>query len=95
MAKFKQYNIIHLATHAAFVTGNPEDSFVMFGDGSRDSLRDVSTWSLKNVDPKLTKAEVLAKAPRSMINQKSSDNSQGFNHPYFWSPFIIIGNGLL
>ena len=156
IAKFKQYNIIHLATHAAFVTGKPEDSFVMFGDGSRASLRDVSTWSLKNVDlvilsacetglggrlgngteimgfgyqmeyagakaaiaslwqvsdggtqnlmeafynvlqdPKLTKAEVLAKAQRSMINQKSTDNSPSFNHPYFWSPFIIIGNGLL
>jgi CHAT domain-containing protein len=156
VAKFKQYNIIHLATHAAFVTGKPEDSFVMFGDGSRASLRDVSTWSLKNVDlvilsacetglggklgngteimgfgyqmeyagakaaiaslwqvsdggtqtlmeafynvlqdPTLTKAEVLAKAQRSMINQKSTDNSQSFNHPYFWSPFIIIGNGLL
>ena len=156
LAKFKQYNIIHLATHAAFVTGKPEDSFIMFGDGSRASLRDVSTWSLKNVDlvilsacetglggklgngteimgfgyqmeyagakaaiaslwqvsdggtqtlmeafynvlqdPKLTKAEVLAKAQRSMINQKSTDNSPSFNHPYFWSPFIIIGNGLL
>ena len=156
VAKFKQYNIIHLATHAAFVTGKPEDSFIMFGDGSRASLRDVSTWSLQNVDlvilsacetglggklgngteimgfgyqmeyagakaaiaslwqvsdggtqtlmeafynvlqdPTLTKAEVLAKAQRSMINQKSTDNSQSFNHPYFWSPFIIIGNGLL
>ena len=156
IAKFKQYNIIHLATHAAFVTGKPEDSFVMFGDGSYASLRDVSTWSLKNVDlvilsacetglggklgngteimgfgyqmeyagakaaiaslwqvsdggtqtlmeafydvlqdSTLTKAEVLAKAQRSMIHQKSTDNSQSFNHPYFWSPFIIIGNGLL
>jgi CHAT domain-containing protein len=46
-------------------------------------------------DPKLTKAEVLAKAQRSMINQKNTDNTQSFNHPYFWSPFIIIGNGLL
>jgi CHAT domain-containing protein/tetratricopeptide (TPR) repeat protein len=156
VAKFKQYNIIHLATHAAFVTGKPEDSFVLFGDGSRASLRDVATWSLQNVDlvilsacetglggrlgngteimgfgyqmeyagakaaiaslwqvsdggtqalmeafynvlqdPKLTKAEVLATAQRSMINQKSTNNPQSFNHPYFWSPFIIIGNGLL
>ena len=155
VAKFKEYNIIHLATHAAFVTGKPEDSFVMFGDGSRATLRDVSTWSLQNVDlvilsacetglggrlgngteimgfgyqmeyagakaaiaslwqvsdggtqalmdsfytvlqdPKLTKAEVLARSQRAMIAQKSVSTSQNFNHPYYWSPFIIIGNGL-
>ncbi|MBD2175443.1 tetratricopeptide repeat protein [Pseudanabaena sp. FACHB-1998] len=153
VAKFQQFNIIHLATHAAFVIGKPEDSFVMFGDGSRASLRDVSTWSLKNVDlvilsacetglggklgngteimgfgyqmeyagakaaiaslwqvsdggtqalmeafygvlkdSQLTKAEVLAKAQRAMIQRQS--NTQDFSHPYFWSPFIIIGNGL-
>ncbi|MBD2318761.1 CHAT domain-containing protein [Phormidium tenue] len=152
VAKFKQYNIIHLATHAAFVIGKPEDSFVLFGDGSRASLRDVSTWSLQNVDlvilsacetglggtlgngteimgfgyqmeyagakaaiaslwqvsdggtqalmdafygilqdTKLTKAEVLAKSQRVLINTGKNSN---FSHPYYWSPFIIIGNGL-
>lgn len=149
--KFKQFNIIHLATHAAFVIGKPDDSFVMFGDGSRASLRDVATWSLQNVDlvilsacetglggklgdgteimgfgyqmeyagakaaiaslwqvsdggtqalmdsfytviqdPNLSKAEVLAKSQRAMIKDAASN----FNHPYYWSPFIIIGNGL-
>jgi CHAT domain-containing protein len=148
--KFKNYNIIHLATHAAFVTGEPEDSFVLFGDGSRASLRDVATWSLQNVDlvilsacetglgsrlgngteimgfgyqmeyagakaaiaslwqvsdggtqalmdhfytilsePQITKAAVLAKAQRSLIK-----NASEFSHPYYWSPFILIGNGL-
>jgi CHAT domain-containing protein/tetratricopeptide (TPR) repeat protein len=152
VAKFKEYNIIHLATHAAFVIGKPEDSFVMFGDGSRASLRDVSTWSLQNVDlvilsacetglggrlgngteimgfgyqmeyagakaaiaslwqvsdggtqalmdafydilqdTRLTKAEVLAKSQRALIKDGKNRN---FNHPYYWSPFIIIGNGL-
>lgn len=152
VAKFKEYNIIHLATHAAFVIGKPEDSFVMFGDGSRASLRDVSTWSLQNVDlvilsacetglggrlgngteimgfgyqmeyagakaaiaslwqvsdggtqalmdafydilqdTRLTKAEVLAKSQRALIKAGKSSN---FSHPYYWSPFIIIGNGL-
>jgi CHAT domain-containing protein/tetratricopeptide (TPR) repeat protein len=152
VSKFKQYNIIHLATHAAFVIGKPEDSFVLFGDGSRATLRDVSTWSLQNVDlvilsacetglggrlgngteimgfgyqmeyagakaaiaslwqvsdggtqalmdafydaiqdAKLSKAEVLAKSQRSLI--KAGKNSN-FTHPYYWSPFIIIGNGL-
>ncbi len=155
VAKFKEYNIIHLATHAAFVTGKPEDSFVMFGDGSRASLRDVSTWSLQNVDlvilsacetglggklgngteimgfgyqmeyagakaaiaslwqvsdggtqalmaafynilqdSQITKTEVLARAQRAMITKKNADASQVFDHPYYWSPFIIIGNGL-
>ncbi|MBD2188814.1 CHAT domain-containing protein [Pseudanabaena mucicola] len=152
VSKFKDYNIIHLATHAAFVNGKPEDSFVMFGDGSRVSLRDVSTWSLQNVDlvilsacetgvggrlgngteimgfgyqmeyagakaaiaslwkvsdggtqalmdnfydilpnPQLSKAEVLAKSQRAMIK---SPQNRDFSHPYYWSPFIIIGNGL-
>ncbi|GBO52874.1 hypothetical protein APA_675 [Pseudanabaena sp. lw0831] len=152
VAKFKQYNIIHLATHAAFVIGKPEDSFVLFGDGSRASLRDVATWSLQNVDlvilsacetglggrlgngteimgfgyqmeyagakaaiaslwqvsdggtqalmdafydilqdTKLTKAEVLAKSQRALIKAGKDSN---FSHPYYWSPFIIIGNGL-
>ena len=44
------YNIIHLATHAAFVTGQPEDSFVLFGNGDRITLRDIDNWSLLNVD---------------------------------------------
>ncbi|PZU97320.1 MAG: hypothetical protein DCE90_07125 [Pseudanabaena sp.] len=152
VSKFKQYNIIHFATHAAFVVGKPEDSFVMFGDGSRASLRDVATWSLQNIDlvilsacetglggklgngteimgfgyqmeyagakaaiaslwqvsdggtqalmeffysaiqdVSLTKAEVLAKSQRAMI---ATSKVNDFSHPYYWSPFIIIGNGL-
>jgi CHAT domain-containing protein len=123
---------------------------VLFGDGSRASLRDVATWSLQNVDlvilsacetglggklgngteimgfgyqmeyagakaaiaslwqvsdggtqalmdrfydllsdPQITKASVLAKSQRSLI--KGNDE---FSHPYYWSPFILIGNGL-
>ncbi|WP_236739081.1 CHAT domain-containing protein [[Phormidium ambiguum] IAM M-71] len=48
--KLNEYNIIHLATHAAFVIGQPQDSFILFGDGSRVTLRDVETWSLPNVE---------------------------------------------
>ncbi|MCT7988414.1 CHAT domain-containing protein [Laspinema olomoucense] len=43
-------NVIHLATHAAFVNGQPEDSFIMLGDGDRITLRDLEQWSLPNVD---------------------------------------------
>ncbi|GET39610.1 TPR repeat-containing protein [Microseira wollei NIES-4236] len=44
------YSIVHLATHAAFLVGQPEDSFIMFGNGDRATLRDVETWSLPKVD---------------------------------------------
>ncbi|MDX2254275.1 MAG: tetratricopeptide repeat protein [Pseudanabaenaceae cyanobacterium bins.39] len=149
--KFKQFNIIHLATHAAFVIGKPEESFVLFGDGSRASLRDVATWSLQNVDlvilsacetglggklgngteimgfgyqmeyagakaaiaslwqvsdggtqilmdnfynillqsSQQPKSTILAQAQRAMIQS----NNQEFTHPYYWSSFILIGNG--
>ncbi|MHC5828146.1 MAG: hypothetical protein ACYT04_72715, partial [Nostoc sp.] len=29
------YTIVHLVTHAAFVVGKPEDSFILFGIGDR------------------------------------------------------------
>ncbi|NEP41666.1 MAG: CHAT domain-containing protein, partial [Okeania sp. SIO2H7] len=42
--------ILHLATHAAFVKGAPEDSFILFGDGSLVNLQEVRDWNLENVD---------------------------------------------
>jgi CHAT domain-containing protein len=42
--------LVHLATHAAFVVGIPDDSFILFGNGDRITLRDIQSWSLKNVD---------------------------------------------
>ena len=45
------YGIIHLATHASFNPGPPEDSFILFGDGSRATLSDVKElWSFPNVE---------------------------------------------
>lgn len=41
---------MHLATHTAFVRGQPSDSFILFGNGDRFTLRDLQTWSLSNVD---------------------------------------------
>jgi CHAT domain-containing protein len=35
------FNILHLATHAAVVTGQPSDSFILFGDGHRVTLQDI------------------------------------------------------
>ena len=44
------YTIVHLATHAAFVVGKPEDSFILFGNGDRVNFRNVASWSLPHVD---------------------------------------------
>ncbi|OUL17900.1 CHAT domain-containing protein [Nostoc sp. 106C] len=157
------YTIVHLATHAAFVVGKPEDSFILFGNGDRVNLTDVAAWSLTHVDlvvlsacetglggqlgngeeilgfgyqiqkagaratiaslwsvddggtqalmsafytllssGKLTKAEALRQAQIALItaDSKSKNNnssiatSSGLSHPYYWAPFILIGNGL-
>ena len=45
-----KYHIIHFATHAAFVKGHPEESFILFGNGDRVSLHDIENWSLPDVD---------------------------------------------
>ncbi|MGD1804304.1 CHAT domain-containing protein [Dapis sp. BLCC M126] len=46
-----KYSVVHFATHAAFISGNPEDSFIMFGDGDLVTLREVrDSWFLTNVD---------------------------------------------
>lgn len=44
------HTVVHLATHAEFVSGFPDESFILFGNGDRVTLRDLSTWSLPNVD---------------------------------------------
>ncbi|MGJ5631821.1 CHAT domain-containing protein [Nostoc sp. CALU 1950] len=157
------YTIVHLATHAAFVVGKPEDSFILFGNGDRVNFRNVATWSLPNVDlvvlsacetglggklgngeeilgfgyqmqqtgaraaiaslwsvddggtqalmsafygvlstNKFSKTEALRQAQVSLITgdwKAISHNApvaavNNFSHPYYWAPFILIGNGL-
>ncbi|MGB3513682.1 MAG: tetratricopeptide repeat protein [Microcoleaceae cyanobacterium] len=140
------YNIVHFATHSAFINGHPEESFILFGDGERASLQDVKDWNLKDVELVVlsacqtgvgkqlgngieilgfgymmqeagaaatlatlwrvddqgthefmndfyaalkngaSKAEAVHKAQITMINSE-------FSHPYYWAPFILIGNG--
>ncbi|MBA3922167.1 MAG: CHAT domain-containing protein [Nostocaceae cyanobacterium] len=173
--QMNQYSIVHLATHAAFLLGQPEDSYILFGDGKLVTLKDVQKWSLKNVDlvvlsacetgvggklgngeeilgfgyqiqltgakaaiaslwdvndgstqllmdafysglktGKMAKAEALRQAQIALITNnysafagkentqiitdRSSDRPQPtynrLNHPYYWAPFILIGNGL-
>src|SRR5919202_1474811 len=174
--KMDDYTVVHLATHAAFVVGTPDDSFILFGNGERVTLRDIQKWSLKNVDlvvlsacetglggklgngeeilglgyqmqragaraaiaslwsvddggtqalmdvfytamenRNITKAEALRQAQNALITgdytalgeqrglvavQKRIHDSLSpqvvnrLTHPYYWSPFILIGNGL-
>ena len=167
------YNIVHLATHATFASGTPEDSFILFGDGSRANLNALKSWNIPKVDLIVlsacetavgdelgsgeeilgfgylmqqagadaaiaslwqvsdggtqslmdafyaalrqghTKAKALQLAQQALISSDYSavgldragiqlagggsrnglDNSQ-LNHPYYWAPFILIGNGL-
>jgi CHAT domain-containing protein len=169
------YSVVHLATHAAFLTGKPEDSFILFGDGSHSTLRDIGSWRLPNVDlmvlsacetglgdklgdgkevlgfgyqmqqtgaraaiaslwqvndggtqalmdafyaalekGNITKAEALRQAQIALITgdytalgeqrglevqQRISSRlpptvNSRLSHPYYWAPFILIGNGL-
>jgi CHAT domain-containing protein len=173
--QMNDYSVVHLATHAAFVTGKPEESFILFGDGSRSTLRDVGSWRLPNVDlmvlsacetglgdklgdgkevlgfgyqmqqtgaraaiaslwtvddggtqalmdafyaalekGNITKAEALRQAQialitgdykalgeqRGLVVQQRINSSlppqvnSSLSHPYYWAPFILIGNGL-
>ncbi|UCJ13863.1 MAG: tetratricopeptide repeat protein [Phormidium sp. PBR-2020] len=168
-----EFSVLHLATHAAFVPGVPEDSFILFGNGDTPTLRDIESWTLNGVDlvvlsacetgvgglgngeeilglgyqfqqrgakavmaslwtvsdqgtqvlmtafydalqQDMTKTEALQAAQRALITndfeavggQRGSieliSSTTGerlvpggtLAHPYYWAPFILIGNGL-
>jgi filamentous hemagglutinin family protein len=172
--QLRNHSLIHMATHAVFMPGKPEDSFILFGNGERLTLADVRNWSLKNVDlvvlsacdtaqgetlgngeeilgfgylmqqggaraaiaslwsvddggtqalmdifytmlkrPNMTKAEALRQAQialitgnydalgsegnriaQSIANRLPVTVTEYLDHPYYWAPFIMIGNGL-
>jgi CHAT domain-containing protein/Tfp pilus assembly protein PilF len=47
--KMNDYSILHFATHAAFVSGDPSQSFILFGDSSIATLQEIQAgWSLKS-----------------------------------------------
>jgi CHAT domain-containing protein/Flp pilus assembly protein TadD len=148
-SQFSNYNLIHLATHAAFVRGTPEDSFVLMGNGDRLNLRELREWKLPNTQLIVFSAcqtalggvvgsgeEILgfgyqiqrtgAKAAIASLWTVSDQGTEllmnnfytqlqkgnniinslrqsqiallkspqtEFRHPYFWSAFILIGNG--
>ena len=45
-----EYEVLHFATHAAFVNSKPEDSFILFGNGETPNVLDIGSWNLSNVD---------------------------------------------
>ncbi|NMF57346.1 CHAT domain-containing protein [Pseudanabaena yagii] len=49
-AGLKKHNILHLATHAEFNTGSPDNSRIFFGNGDILKLREISDLSLQNID---------------------------------------------
>jgi CHAT domain-containing protein len=49
-SKFKDHNILHLATHAEFNTGTPDNSFIIFGNGDKIRLNEITDWQIPNID---------------------------------------------
>ncbi|MGB3514889.1 MAG: CHAT domain-containing protein [Elainellaceae cyanobacterium] len=175
--EMNDFNIIHLATHATFNPGPEEDSFILFGDGSRASLEDIRSWNFPDVELMVlsacetavgdiplgngaevlglgylmqqagaeaaiaslwqvsdggtqvlmdafyaalnngySKAEALQRAQIALITSDETvlegdrgnatieiidtrtgqplERSTDLAHPYYWAPFILIGNGL-
>jgi CHAT domain-containing protein/tetratricopeptide (TPR) repeat protein len=173
--KLNSHNIVHLATHGHFEVGQPEQSFILLGDGTKSTISDIGTWKLTNVNlvvlsacetaiggqgdrakgieifglgyqihnagasaaiaslwkvsdggtqklmdafytavktGKVSNAEALRQAQVAMITgnfeglgqargvieirlrSHSADIPSKLSHPYYWAPFILIGNGL-
>ncbi|MFM7602471.1 MAG: CHAT domain-containing protein [Pseudanabaena sp.] len=145
-SKFKNHNILHLATHAEFNIGAPDQSFIIFGHGDKIRINEITNWQISNIDliilsacqtglgklgsgveilgfgyqvqkagakqaiaslwkvddlgtqalmtafygelGDVTVTEALRRAQVSLIKSKD------YNHPYYWSAFFAIGNGL-
>ncbi len=168
--QMNDFSIVHLATHAALVPENADQSFILFGDGNIATLKAIESWTLDKVDLIVlsacetglggkfgengeevlglgyqftkkdkakaaiatlwqvddggtetlmnqfyaalktgkSKAEALQQAQIAMITQKikatdqrgirviqeRSNQKRASDHPYYWAPFILIGNGL-
>ena len=48
--QLNRYNVVHLATHGQLVSGNPEESFILFNNNEYISLKEIQDlWQLPNV----------------------------------------------
>jgi CHAT domain-containing protein/Tfp pilus assembly protein PilF len=150
----KGQNILHIATHAKFLSANPKESYLLLGNGEKYPIRNIqylrnldkvhlvvlsacetglgetdsdgkeilgisayftggsskakavlaSLWEVNDTSTSglmqsfyqnlskgtMTKSEALQQAQLSMIQNTSPQN---YSHPYYWAPFILIGNG--
>ena len=147
--------VVHFATHAEFSSQSPLDSYVLFGDGSKITLAEISElplkdtalvvlsacqtgigktlgsgaeilgfgyqvqlagakasiaslWSVEDGGTQLLMQDfyknlqkgniapstALREAQLSMIRKPIKQGEINYNHPYFWSAFVVIGNGL-
>ena len=149
------YNILHIATHAKFLSTDPKESYLLLGNGQKYPIRKIqflqnldkvhlvvlsacetglgesdsdgkeilgisayftggfnkakavlaSLWAVNDTSTSdlmqsfyqnlskgtMTKSEALRQAQLSIIQNISPKN---YSHPYYWAPFILIGNGL-
>ncbi|MGD1942428.1 MAG: CHAT domain-containing protein [Leptolyngbyaceae cyanobacterium] len=179
-ANVRDHRVLHMATHAAFVPGRAEESFVVLGNGEKLTIADIeamerrlsnlhlvvlsacqtalggaagdgteiagissyfleqgraetviaSLWAVNDnstsilmqrfyellATGELTKAEALRQAQLSLLYDEDTKTrlaatrtgappvlrdgfdaavaEPGYRHPYYWAPFILIGNGL-
>ena len=49
-SQMQNKNIVHLATHAEFNTGKPENSFLIFGNGDKILLNEMKDLPMSNID---------------------------------------------
>jgi len=178
-ANVRNHRVLHMATHAAFVPGRAEESFILLGNGEQLRISDIeamerrlgnlhlvvlsacqtalggpagdgteiagissyfletgraesviaSLWSVNDSSTsllmqrfyellatgELTKVEALRQAQLSLLYDEDTETRLsavrtgarptlrdgvelppdiGYQHPYHWAPFILIGNGL-
>jgi CHAT domain-containing protein len=150
----KGQTILHIATHAKFLSTNPKESYLLLGNGEKYPIREIqylrnlgkvhlvvlsacetglgendadgkeilgisayftggpskakavlaSLWKVNDISTSelmqhfyqnlakgtMTKSEALRQSQLSMLQNTSSQNH---THPYYWAPFILIGNG--
>jgi CHAT domain-containing protein/Tfp pilus assembly protein PilF len=150
----KGQNILHIATHAKYLSTNPRESYLLLGNGQKYMIREIeylrnlgnvhlvvlsacetglgeanadgkeiqgisayftggeskakavlsSLWNVNDASTgelmksfyqnlskgTMTKSEALRQAQLSMIKNTSPQN---YSHPYYWAPFVLIGNG--
>ncbi|MGI0494685.1 CHAT domain-containing protein, partial [Alkalinema pantanalense CENA528] len=170
LPQLNSHNIVHLATHGKFVTGESSHSFIALGSGEIIPLPEIANLTMGNVDlvvlsacetgvgdtlgngqeilglgyqfqragaratiaslwqvddggtqvlmtafyqnlkQGMTKAQALQYAQKSLIDQKLTPQAMrqragarpliepskvvDSSHPYYWAPFILLGNGL-